>query len=134
MEFIERIDPELVPTFLAFPAGGTINWSDLPATRQQFAAFLVTLTGDVPDDPTVIKEDHTIPGPPGAPAVFVRSYRPRDVPEPLPGMLWIHGGGMVLGSVAGNDLAVQRLVAATGCLAVSVEYRLAPEHPFPGMA
>ena len=64
----------------------------------------------------------------------VRVHRPSGPSGPsatLPALLWIHGGGYVTGSAAMNDRAVRRMAAYLGALAVSVEYRLAPEHPYP---
>lgn len=52
--------------------------------------------------------------------------------KPLPALLWIHGGGYVIGSADGEDAGVKSMVSAVGCAAVSVDYRLAPETPHPG--
>jgi acetyl esterase/lipase len=49
----------------------------------------------------------------------------------LPALLWIHGGGYVLGSVERDDLLAKHLARVGQCVVASVEYRLAPEHPFP---
>jgi acetyl esterase/lipase len=59
-------------------------------------------------------------------------YLPKDAPRPLPALLWIHGGGYVIGSGDHEDPQVKSIVAQVGCAAVSVDYRLAPETPFPG--
>ncbi|GAB1821729.1 alpha/beta hydrolase [Herbidospora sp. RD11066] len=62
----------------------------------------------------------------------LRVYRPAGAgDEPLPCLYWIHGGGMVLGLPEMDDARVSRIVEALGCTAVSVDYRLAPEHPYP---
>jgi acetyl esterase/lipase len=61
----------------------------------------------------------------------VRIYRPTASTGILPSLFWIHGGGYVLGSMLQNDLMMQHIVETVGCVAVSVEYRLAPEYPFP---
>jgi acetyl esterase len=63
----------------------------------------------------------------GVPA---RLYHPNPG-TPVPGLVFFHGGGFYLGSVAAYDPIARVLVHATGCALVSVEYRLAPEHPFP---
>src|SRR5205823_1934711 len=73
----------------------------------------------------------TIPGPPGAPDVTVRIYAPKTRTGTLPAVLWIHGGGFTAGTYTQNDALCQRFVDDAGCLAVSVDYWLAPEHPFP---
>jgi acetyl esterase/lipase len=75
--------------------------------------------------------DKRVPGPVGAPDVFVRIYQPMDRPSTLPALLWIHGGGYVLGSVERDDLLAKHLARVGQCVVASVEYRLAPEHPFP---
>ena len=62
----------------------------------------------------------------------VRIYRRTQSTGTLPGVLWLHGGGYVIGGVEQDDLVCQQQVAAAvGCVVVSVDYRLAPEHPFP---
>ncbi len=61
----------------------------------------------------------------------VRVHRPRGLSERPPALLWIHGGAYVAGSAAMNDRAVRKMAAHLGALAASVEYRLAPEHPYP---
>jgi acetyl esterase len=61
--------------------------------------------------------------------VPVRIYRDTDTPEGL--LVYFHGGGFALGSVGLMDNVARELVHATGATVVSVEYRLAPEHPFP---
>ena len=63
--------------------------------------------------------------------MLVRLYQPEGLAAGAPALYWIHGGGMVLGSVDLNDYECARWADAMGCLVASVEYRLAPEHPFP---
>ena len=74
-------------------------------------------------------EDLQAPGPAGA--LSVRVYRPR--PERLHPVLFLHGGGFVIGR-DGYDAPLRELARASGCLIVSPECRLAPEHPFPAAA
>jgi acetyl esterase/lipase len=62
---------------------------------------------------------------------MVRIYEPDPRPETLPALLWIHGGGYVLGNVQADDLLAKGMTLALNCVVASVEYRLAPEHPFP---
>ena len=63
----------------------------------------------------------------GVPA---RLYKPNDDPN-LPLLVYYHGGGWVLGSVESHDSVCRALCMQTPCAVLSVEYRLAPEHPFP---
>ncbi|WP_051712420.1 alpha/beta hydrolase [Spirillospora albida] len=74
--------------------------------------------------------DLDVAGPGGG--VPVRVYRP--VPPdagPLPAVVYLHGGGWVLGGVDNVDAACRDLATGAGCAVLSVDYRLAPEHPFP---
>src|SRR6202790_1748124 len=76
-------------------------------------------------------EDRTVPGPDGA--LKVRMYTPAaaaGVPL-LPGLIYFHGGGLVAGSLDTHDPICRSLANASGCRVLSVDYRLAPEHPVP---
>ncbi len=76
-------------------------------------------------------EDRAIPGP--GPDVPVRIYTP-DGRGPFPVLVWFHGGGWVVGDLDTADGTARRLTAQTGCVVVSVDYRLAPEARFPAAA
>jgi len=74
------------------------------------------------------RDDHEIP---------LRIYRPRALPDArtdVPVVMWFHGGGWVLGDLVGYDPICTRLAAEVGCVVVSVDYRLAPEHRAPTAA
>jgi acetyl esterase/lipase len=131
MNLMQIYDPELVTALQVVPIEELINWDDLPAIREFGKKMFESLAASLPDFPHVAKEDRTVPGPPGAPEVPVRIYRPGASTGTLPGLFWIHGGGYVLGNIQQDDFLMQHLIEAVGCVAVSVEYRLAPEHPFP---
>ncbi|MFW5920448.1 MAG: alpha/beta hydrolase [Polyangiales bacterium] len=60
-----------------------------------------------------------------------RIYVPRRSSEPLPLLVFFHGGGFVIGSLASHDTLCRVLAREAGCIVVSVAYRLAPEHRFP---
>jgi len=60
----------------------------------------------------------------------LRCYR-HDVDPPVPICLFFHGGGWVMGTLDSADDLAREIARRTGCLVVSVDYRLAPEHPFP---
>jgi acetyl esterase len=74
-------------------------------------------------------DDRDVPGPGGA--VPIRLYFPDKRAELAPALLWLHGGGHVVGSVASYDALCRVLAVKSGCAVVSVDYRLAPEHKFP---
>jgi acetyl esterase len=74
--------------------------------------------------------DLTAPGPHGD--VPLRLYRPHITePSPLPGLVYYHGGGWLLGNLDSHDVICRRLANAARCVVVSVDYRLAPEQKFP---
>jgi acetyl esterase/lipase len=128
----DLIDPESrVPleALLEAMPGGFNAIPDIVQRRAATTALLATI--EVPPDPRVRAEDRTVPGPAGEPDISVRIYRPVEARGTLPGIYYIHGGGMVLGDVAGEDVQARLLCAEVGAVVVSVEYRLAPEHPHP---
>jgi len=73
-------------------------------------------------------EERTIPGPAGE--IPVRLYAP-EADGPLPVLAYFHGGGFVIGDLDTHDGTCRQLARGSGCMVVSVDYRLAPEHPFP---
>ncbi|WP_129788154.1 alpha/beta hydrolase [Promicromonospora panici] len=95
-----------------------INARTLPALR-----FLTKLTGRTRrPDAQVVAVDAD---------VSVHVFRPASVRPRTPALLWIHGGGMVLGDAAQDSAFCRRMADELGIVVVSVEYRLAPQHPFP---
>jgi len=60
-----------------------------------------------------------------------RLFRPVGVTEPTPALLWIHGGGYVIGTAQQDDRLCRRFSTRLGITVASVEYLLAPEHPYP---
>jgi acetyl esterase/lipase len=123
-----RLDPEsrepLEGLLQAIP-GGFNAIEDLDKRRAVVAQLLVE-----PElDQRVTMEDRLIPGPTGE--QLVRIYRPVVNKEPMPALINIHGGGMVLGSVQGDAATAQMLAAESGAIVFSIDYRKAPENPYP---
>jgi len=92
----------------------------------------------VPPDERAVTRDgefarsvHRAAGPPGAPAVPLVLLRPTGIPGPWPLLFHLHGGGLVTGTAHDDVPPVVELAAHTGCAVASVEYRLAPEAPYP---
>ena len=79
-------------------------------------------------EPVTRIENRAVPGPRGD--IPVRIYTPEGR-GPLPALVYFHGGGWVIGSLETHDSLCRHLANAAGCVAVSVDYRLAPEHPYP---
>jgi len=129
MDIEQRMDPELREVFRSMPPL-TIT-GDPVAARRMFADMLKAMgIGQVRNDEVSV-EDHTIPGVNGSPGVPVRVYASSHRQGPSAGLLWIHGGGFIVGNLDQDDLLCTGIVQHVGCVVVSVDYRLAPEHPFP---
>jgi acetyl esterase/lipase len=76
-------------------------------------------------------EDVRVAGPAGAPPVRVRLYTPRKRTRPTPALLWIHGGGYLFGKPEQDERLCAHFAQELGIVVASVDYRLAPENPFP---
>ncbi|HEV2309349.1 MAG TPA: alpha/beta hydrolase [Acidimicrobiia bacterium] len=122
-------DPELAPFVEAIPLA---DIGDLAKARANLLALIEPLNSDV-DTSGLRITDHRVPGPEGAPPVLVRVYEP-DSPAPAggrPALLDIHGGGFVLGDISMQHGVAAILARRLDAVVATVEYRLAPEHPFP---
>jgi len=126
-ECFARLAPE-VKAFL-----GLIRRTPGPAisvdsykTMRQFVLSMVTKVERTDFSGKI--EDTAIPGPGGA--IPIRVYTPVGE-TPLPVLLFFHGGGWVLGNLDTEEDTCLSLAKRTPCIAVSVDYRLAPEHPYP---
>ena len=122
-----RFDPELAPWVPMLPQ---LDISDVAAARATLAEMVAQAPAYESPVPLTVT-DLTVPGPEGEPDVAVRCYSPAGQAGPRPGLLYIHGGGFILGSVDSEDARAQQLAATTEAVVMSVDYRLAPEHPFP---
>jgi acetyl esterase/lipase len=63
--------------------------------------------------------------------VGVRLHRPVGVDQPGPALLWLHGGGYIIGTAQQDDALCRRFTRELGITVAAVDYRLAPEHPYP---
>jgi acetyl esterase/lipase len=125
---LRNLDPELAPG-LAGRAGTDWSLASLPRRRAE-RAEASTSHGPLPD--TIDVSDVTTPGVGGHPPVRLRVYRLIDRPEVLaPALYWIHGGGMMLAGIEHDDLFMCHFVGMLQCTAISVDYRVAPEDPYP---
>jgi acetyl esterase/lipase len=131
MSFLDQLDPELRVVLEAMPTKGAVDLNNIPAARAKMRKLFTSLQATLPAVEGVTSRDHSVPGRQGDPAVRVRVYQPDDRPPLLPALLWIHGGGYVMGDIEQDDRLMKQMVKRIGCVAVSVDYRLPPEHPFP---
>ncbi|WP_338332381.1 alpha/beta hydrolase [Acetobacter sp. LMG 32666] len=97
-----------------------------------FRRVLVDGTTALLNSGSVGFEERLIGGPTGAPDVRVLLFHPAKPAGTTPAILYIHGGGMIAGTPDMQAGVLARLASDTGALVVSVDYRLAPETPFPG--
>ena len=127
-----RIDPESrapLDALLEFMPGGFNAIPDIVDRRATVAALLSGQLEAAPPNPNVISQDHVFTGPGGS--LTARVYQPVGALLPLPGLIYIHGGGMVLGNLDGEHLTAQTMCDQLGIVVVSLDYRKAPEHPYP---
>ena len=126
------VDPETAAVLATIPGLGTLDDELLVKVRRQRIKLVEIeerlLSG------AVARTDHLVSVGDGSPEVSLRVHRPLDVPpdEALPCIYWMHGGGFVLGTNRNDDLRFDRWCRRFRCVGVSVEYRLAPETPYPG--
>jgi acetyl esterase/lipase len=130
---MERLDPELVAPLkgLMEATGGGFDLGDIQATRAIVDAMIDAVNAEAPSVPGVDAEDRSVPSHEAGVEVPVRVYRPADRSGALPVLVWMHPGGYVIGSIAMDDIMARQLAKDVRCAVVSVNYRLAPEHPYP---
>ena len=129
LELADLLDDEHQRVLDRMPSD-LLDLSDIAATRERFAIVLDRLRPpELPDNVTI--SEASAVGIDGAPDVRLKVYRPDGLTAGAPALCWIHGGGMVLGSADGDDHRCAVWAAALPALVVSVDYRLAPEHPYP---
>lgn len=125
MDTRHLVDPELLDALALFP-DLPLDPAELPAIRAAQAAL------PLPELPAGVEESEAFAPYDDGPPVRVLVTRPVGLTAPAPALLWIHGGGFVLGSADQDRLNAAALAAAAELVVVSVDYRLAPENPAPG--
>ncbi|MBN9391739.1 MAG: alpha/beta hydrolase [Chloroflexi bacterium] len=131
MDTRHLVDPEVAPMLDTFPPFHFTR-EVLPSIRQTQAEVFEQMRPTFPAYDNIEVTEKKVPGAPGDPDVRVLVYRPKNVAGKVPGLLWIHGGGYIIGTADADDQQVKKIVTEVGCAAVSVDYRLAPETPHPG--
>jgi acetyl esterase len=120
------LDPQAQALLDQMPALPDFGDIPLELIRSGMEAQNTLAPGDV--IPVRKVEDRTVPGPAGD--IPIRVYWPEGE-GPFPVLVFFHGGGFVLCSLETHDGQCRALANRAGCVVVSVDYRLAPEHPFP---
>lgn len=130
MDTRKLVDPALLPVLDAFPTIALSHELLGPMREaERFAQLPVTLPDEVREG--VLQTLHGVPGPAGAPDITLTIYMPRNAASTLPCIYHIHGGGYVGGAAAQLEPLHRPAAFDLNCVIVSVDYRLAPEHPFP---
>ena len=134
MTIQNRIDPasrlpleELLNTL----PGGFNSIKDIKERRNVINSLIRMMTAELPPIDNIVIEDRNIAAPDALLELVVRIYKPTGVSGGLPGIFFIHGGGMIMGSIETENHKAAMLCETIQSIVVSVEYRLAPENPYP---
>ena len=122
-------DQRFLASFLR--RAGTESVEGIPVeTQREQTDGAAALVGDRVVERGLTVTEHRVEGAGGQ--LRMRLYRPDDAgSRPVPLLVWFHGGGWVVGSIASHDGSLRALASSSGVSVASVEYRLAPEHPWP---
>jgi acetyl esterase/lipase len=127
------VDPDLAVGLDTNMPAQKLDAETLPKYRQMLLDMVAAIPKPTSEAMQNVRLDvRKVPGAEGAPDVRVLVYTPGDRgPAPLPAMLHIHGGGFVSGKADMSDPNSRSYAVDMKCVVVSVDYRLAPEAPFP---
>lgn len=128
MSTLELVDPELRSALDQRPKL-RLTAEALPKSR----AFIVKAADMVPkpDIPHIGVSEIRVDSAFGAPSIRVLAYRPHKTESPLPAIVHVHGGGFVMGVPEMKDVDNRLVASELNCAIFSVDYRLAPEAPYP---
>jgi len=123
---IERVSPDLLESVeMIRSAGFEVSLQtneDLAKFRARYKLVGEQMSASLPPIEGVNISEKSVTAEDGA-SITVRVYRPSNTADTLPAMLWIHGGGYVIGEAKNDDLIVSGYVKSVGCAVVSVDYR-----------
>lgn len=123
------IDPEVEPLLEA----GSLSYSQMQVGEARLLMVASAQTMGAPDGCEAVETLDVVARLAGR-TIPLRVYQPAGCESCSPAMIYFHGGGWVLGSILTHDAYCRALAAESGVAIVSVDYRLAPEHPFPAAA
>jgi acetyl esterase len=128
---MRRVNGDVAALIEAGKAAGGVPYEFMALDDARRAHVARRHTHQLPPETVSELRDFTVAGPAGP--VALRLYRPVDMPSDtvLPCLFFMHGGGWILGSLDSHDGLCRHLANQAGCCVVSVDYRLAPESPFP---
>lgn len=122
-----EVDPDMLPMLEAMRAAPPADYAAMPIgeARETWSRGVAPWVALAP--PIHRVDELTLPGPAGA--IRARLFRPAEGPLPL--VVFIHGGGWTFGSLDSHEIETRYLALASGAAVLALDYRLAPEHPFP---
>jgi acetyl esterase/lipase len=120
---LEPAVQQLVDAIAALPV---VDWDTLSALEIRANMKNLFVPGDGPEVPV---SDAAVAGPAGD--IALRIYEPAGATVDGPALVWFHGGGFCIGDLDTTDNTCRWLASSSGMRIVSVDYRLAPEHPYP---
>lgn len=126
-----KVNRDIAALIAAGKAAGSLPFEAMSLDDARRAHASRRDTHQLPPDPVSERRNFSVAGPTGP--IFLRLYRPAGVsPDAvLPCLFFMHGGGWMLGSLDSHDALCCRLANQASCCVVAIDYRLAPEHPFP---
>lgn len=128
--FETRLDDAHRQSLELIPAG-LVDLSQIDETRKLTEQLMLAAASRQTEVKGVVIEDCTIRAAGDRPALLLRLYIPDGLKRPAPVLLYIHGGGFVVGNVWHFDMQCKQLSLGSELIVASVEYRRAPEHPYP---
>ena len=124
LDVMPRLDKAHQSVLRATPAG-FLDLSDIPKMRQKFIDTMAKIAQPARPEGLEVADHRP------SDDVMVRTYRPAGLETPAPALYWIHGGGLVMGTVDMDDDYCAGLAHRLGIMVASVEYRLSPDFPYP---
>src|SRR3990172_1391378 len=125
------LDPQAQSLLNRVAAAGrpTLDTLSATAARQAYRESRVPLQPAPPE--VAATQDRDVPGPHGP--IAIRIYRPlgSSATAVLPALMYFHGGGFTVGDIRTHHNDCRMLANAAGCVVISVDYRMGPEHKFP---
>lgn len=131
MNMTRHYDPAIKAIADVFPRFDVSDAVSVRVTLDAMSQAAADMGIPRPSDPNIEEIERMIPGPAGAPDVRVRIYMPKDRTEAGPGFVNFHGGGFIQGDLESEHARCLAMTGQGGAVSVGVDYRLAPEHPFP---
>lgn len=126
------VDPEVAPLLDVFPPLN-LSAETLPLVREGQGQPVEGAPDPAEVYPAVTSTERLIPGADGDPDVRILHYEPVNRTTPSAALVWMHGGGYVIGSADADEMLARRVASETGAVVASVDYRLAPETKAPGL-